>query len=431
MLKRLKMSSLDKVVREALRIIAAEAARLNQPVYIVGGIVRDLLLGRASRDLDIVVEGRGISLARAFARRTAGVLTVHERFLTATVVCPSGLAVDFATARKEHYAHPGDLPVVTESGMRDDLFRRDFTINALAAQMNSRGQLTLVDYFDGLKDLQDGKVRILHEASFQDDPTRILRAIRFEQRFGFRFDRRTLNLLKAAIKGNFPARVKAERYFAEWRNILSEPDVVRCLRRMAHLRALDRLFFGLKIDCRVLKQVIKNIRELSTMPCYQSSDWQAVLLLSFLAGFPAQAIEKILPSLPLTREERDLVRFLPQVKDLRRILRYRKLRASQIYQILLPVNLKIIFFIRTTTSDNIVNARIDEYLAKTRYCHLSMNGRDVMQIKLGISGKEIGQLLARLLLERIDGHLPSRPAQMRRARQLLLTTKPDCEEEAL
>jgi tRNA nucleotidyltransferase (CCA-adding enzyme) len=178
----------------------------------VGGFVRDLLLEHPSLDFDLVVEGNAIVLARALARRLGGRVTSHSRFGTAKwhlegpasgdspcKLSVAGLhAVDLVTARTEFYTHPTALPVVERGSIKLDLHRRDFTINTLALRLDGRHYGELHDYWGGLDDLRSGLVRVLHSLSFVDDPTRILRAARFEQRFGFRIEERTMQLLMEA-----------------------------------------------------------------------------------------------------------------------------------------------------------------------------------------------------------------------------------------
>ncbi|MBM3252498.1 MAG: hypothetical protein FJZ11_06970, partial [Candidatus Omnitrophica bacterium] len=193
----MKVNKLDKLPRarlNLLRQIGEFAQENNYLAFVVGGVVRDLYLSRKNLDLDIVIEGDGIDFARKLSKKFNAEITKHERFNTAVLILPNGMKIDIAMARKEVYEYPGALPKVSPGRIIDDLHRRDFSINAMAIDITPGGFGTLIDFFDGLKDLKDKKIKVLHDSSFIDDPTRILRAIRFEQRFKFNLDEQTFDL---------------------------------------------------------------------------------------------------------------------------------------------------------------------------------------------------------------------------------------------
>ena len=193
---------------------AAEGA----PLYLVGGAVRDLLLGRRRDDVDVVVEGD----AAAVARRLGGEAVEHERFATAKATLGE-VEIDLASARAESYPAPGALPEVRPAGLHEDLARRDFTVNAMALPL--QGEPELIDPHSGRPDLQAGLLRILHERSFVDDPTRALRAARYAARFGFQLEKRTAELLRQADLGT----VSGDRRAAELLRLALEPQAARGL----------------------------------------------------------------------------------------------------------------------------------------------------------------------------------------------------------
>lgn len=207
----------------------------------VGGVVRDLLLGQKTVDLDIVVEGEGIPFAQDLAGRLQARLKSHERFGTATLIFPDGLRVDVATARTEVYDRPAALPRVTPGSIRDDMGRRDFTINAMAASLMPGEFGRLLDDFRGLRDLREGRIRVLHEKSFLDDPTRIFRAVRFESRLGFRIVRSTRALIDEALSLRILDGLEDYRVATELRLILEEPEPAAPVRRLAELGVFDAL----------------------------------------------------------------------------------------------------------------------------------------------------------------------------------------------
>ncbi|HZC80214.1 MAG TPA: hypothetical protein VE222_00600, partial [Nitrospiraceae bacterium] len=210
-----------------LREIGELADAMDASAYLVGGLVRDLLLGHTNLDMDIAVEGNGMTFARRVADQYGAGLKVFDRFATALVVFPDGFKLDVATARRESYAHPTALPTVKPSSIKDDLYRRDFTINTLAIRLNASHFGELVDFYGGQHDLERKVIRVLHAHSFVDDPTRVFRAIRFEQRFGFHIEKRALTLLKEAAASDLVRRLSSPRLRNEVMRLLSEQDPTR------------------------------------------------------------------------------------------------------------------------------------------------------------------------------------------------------------
>jgi tRNA nucleotidyltransferase (CCA-adding enzyme) len=226
--------------KQLLALARAIAAELESPVYLVGGAVRDLLATGDLRDLDLVVEGDGIELGRQLAERLDGELRVHSRFLTAEVVGRE-LTADIVTARRETYPEPAALPVVSPGDLRDDLARRDFTVNSMAYPLASELAGELIDPFGGLQDLERNTLRVLHERSFFDDPTRILRAVRLGSRLGMSMEPGTLALAVAAVKSGAFEPLSASRLRQELRLLLDAPEGIEGLRRLEGLGFLSYL----------------------------------------------------------------------------------------------------------------------------------------------------------------------------------------------
>ncbi len=243
-----------------VRTIAREANRMGYSLYFVGGFVRDLLLGYPVKDLDLVVEGDAIALAKRLARKYGGRVVSHRRFGTAKWILKEGEGsrdplieaeglpphIDLVTARTEFYEQPSALPTVEQSNIKLDLHRRDFTINTLAIALDEDRYGQLLDFYGGLRDLQEGLIRVLHNLSFVEDPTRILRAIRFEQRLGFRLESRTHELLLESLE--LLNRVSGERLRHELELILAEPKADRMLLRLDELRVLRHIDPALFFD---------------------------------------------------------------------------------------------------------------------------------------------------------------------------------------
>lgn len=214
MLEKLR-KSLPEATYNILREISFLADREGYKVYLVGGLVRDMLLEKSSADLDIVVEGDGIDFARLVAETYEGNLAVYERFGTANVVIDGYLKLDIATARTEFYEYPAALPQVETSTLKQDLYRRDFTINAMAISLNYSTIGTFVDYYNGREDLEKRQIRVLHNLSFVEDPTRIMRALRFAVRYEFTLEEETQGFARKAIEDGVFENLSYRRIWQE------------------------------------------------------------------------------------------------------------------------------------------------------------------------------------------------------------------------
>ncbi len=232
---------LPKKVVGLLKEFGKVADTLGYGIYLVGGLVRDILLKYENLDVDIVIEGNGIQFAREFAKHHTVRVRSHQKFGTAVLIFPDDFKVDVATARIEYYKSPGAPPIVETSSLKLDLYRRDFTMNTLAVSLGKRSFGTLIDYFGAQKDIKDKALRVLHNLSFVEDPTRMLRAIRFEQRFGFTIGKLTLALMKTAAKMDWTDSQASRRMLWELRLILKEADPISALER---LKEFDLLKFA-------------------------------------------------------------------------------------------------------------------------------------------------------------------------------------------
>jgi tRNA nucleotidyltransferase (CCA-adding enzyme) len=219
------LSRLNPKSLALVRSIGLLASDQGVAAYLVGGPVRDLMLDLPNLDLDIAVEGSGIRLAEAWASQHRGaVVTRYPAFKTATVRLADGRLIDFATARREIYARRGAYPSVKASGIREDLFRRDFTINAMAIAIGPETWGKVIDPLGGQADLKARILRVLHDKSFLDDATRILRAARFTARLGLKVDAKTLKLLRSAIKIKVLDTIRPQRYLKDFNKLLKEPN---------------------------------------------------------------------------------------------------------------------------------------------------------------------------------------------------------------
>ena len=234
-LKSLTKERVDKDIFKYLESIAQVGDRLNLSVYVVGGFVRDLLLNIPNLDIDIVVEGEGIPFAACLAEEFGGRVTSHEKFGTSVVIFPDGYRIDVATARMEYYKHPGALPTVEKSSLKSDLFRRDFTVNSMAVKLTGANAYCLIDFFNGERDLRSKEIHVLHSLSFIEDPCRLFRAIRFEQRFDFTMGKQAEAFMCSTIKKRLVDSLSGTRLFNEIKILLNEKCPIDCIRRMQGL----------------------------------------------------------------------------------------------------------------------------------------------------------------------------------------------------
>ncbi|MDR1037239.1 MAG: CBS domain-containing protein [Deltaproteobacteria bacterium] len=245
-------------VHALLRELGEEARAHGVSLYLVGGTVRDLIMLKQIRDLDMTVTGELGGFIRAQAERLKGELKSHPRFKTATLVLPDGMKMDFSSARVEYYEYPGALPVVRHASIQLDLQRRDFTINTLAVSLDPADFGKLLDYYRGYQDVKDGLIRVLHSLSFVEDPTRAFRALRFERRLGFRISRMTGGLITNAVSGGFMKNLSLRRLMGELKLICGEEDPGAIFERMAGFGLLRCLSADLRVTRRHL-DLFKNV----------------------------------------------------------------------------------------------------------------------------------------------------------------------------
>ncbi|HBZ57519.1 MAG TPA: polya polymerase, partial [Syntrophobacteraceae bacterium] len=403
---------LPRDIIELLRKVGELAAEMGYQAYAVGGFIRDLLLRRPNFDIDIVVEGDGIEFARTFAERHKVRARSHKKFNTAVLVFPDGRKMDVATARMEYYQYPAALPVVEFGSLKMDLYRRDFTINTLAVALNPDSFGQLVDFFGGQRDIKEKVVRVLHNLSLVEDPTRILRAIRFEQRFGFRIGKQTASLIRNAVKMNLLQKMGGHRLFHELQHIFTEADPLSSIRRMAEFGVLSVLSPEIRLDPRMeglfvrLKESISWYR-LSFLSEELELWW--VYLLGLAARMKRESAQDFAERLELpTHTEERLLWALHQSQELLNgFFQLRQIRPSDIYRALQPFKVEELLFMMARTQREEARRSISHYFHKFRDIKSELKGRD-LQV-LGIEpGPVYRQILDELLDARLNGKVHSR-----------------------
>ncbi len=404
------LGRLDKRVGVVIHKIGHEADQKGVAVYLVGGTVRDVILGRAHWDVDIVMESNAISFAQDLAQKWGIQVQIYQEFGTATLSWPWGLRVDCASARREYYPQPGALPIVSQGTLRDDLFRRDFTINAMAIAINRNHCGQLIDECGGLSDLYRKKIRILHEDSFIDDPTRILRAIRFEQRLHFHIEEQTLRLLKQALRKKVFDKVKPPRYFTEFKKMLSQEEPLAYLRRLQSLGAMPCIDPAWRVDFGLLARVQRRARRLSGIR------WLMCLMASAQA-VNGRKLEGILRKFQLNKETVESVVQASRSVRLLRKLATADLSRSGVYRILKPLHRETVVYLRMRASERKIMQRIDRYLRYDALAKLDINGQDLQDMGLK-PGKAMGAILEKILYRKIDGLAQGQKAQREAVRKL-------------
>ena len=300
--------------RSLLDAVAEVAAEQRADVYLVGGMVRDLLLGRHNEDVDLVVEGDGIAFADALVQRVGGRCHAHRPFLTAVITLPDGHSVDVASARTEFYRTPAALPEVATSLIRQDLFRRDFTVNALAIRLSGERHGYLVDFFGGRKDLDRREIRVLHSLSFIDDPTRAIRAVRYARRLGFTVASDTRHLIGTAITEEVFDRLSGQRLRRELEQLLAEPHPTPSIALLAELGLLPALSPDLEWSEEIRLYLLDVEGQLAWLRLEELGDvpepW-FLFLGALLLSAPEGAAERLADRLQLTGDRHRRMAELP------------------------------------------------------------------------------------------------------------------------
>lgn len=382
-------------------------------VYVVGGVVRDLLLRHVTLDLDLAVEGDGIAFARAVSDRYRAGLAVFERFATARLAFPDGLKMDIATTRRESYAQPAVLPTVKPASIEEDLYRRDFTINAIAMQLNPGQFGRLLDAYGGQRDLRARTIRVLHAGSFQDDPTRIFRAIRFEQRFGFRLERTTLHLLAQAASTNLIQQLSGPRLQNEILLLFAEHDPVRAIARLAQLKLLRflhrRLCYTANVK-RVITAVPKALVWWARRFPDSVIDRPIVYLMALSSESSPVVVAAMIRRLALSRERAKNVSAGGSRVDraLKRLTNKGTVRPSQVYRLFIDLSdeaLVLLLAKQVSMQHGVRLSLLRRYLVayvKNRTVKTALRGRDLQTMGLK-PGPQYRTILGKLLDARIDG----------------------------
>ena len=391
-----------------LRLAGEVAQAEDQRLYLVGGAVRDLLLGRPNLDFDLVVEGDAPRLARQLARASREKVVTHPRFGTAKF-SRSDLSIDLVTARSESYLRPGALPEVEPGTIQDDLARRDFSINAMAIHLVPASFGQLFDPQGGRTDLEQRLIRILHPKSFIDDATRILRALRYEQRLGFQLEENTEKLLRQ--HKSMLDTISGDRIKHEVELILEEEKPERILHRAEELGVLQALHPSLKGD-GWLAERFRHARQLAPSP------FSFIYLSLLLYHLTEEELERFIARLNIVGGLALILRHTMRLKADFPALAVPDLPRSGVYRLLRQYTQEAITACVLACDSPAVRSRLDLYLTDLRYVKLFLDGEDLKQMGLA-PGPRLGKMLGALLEAKLDNKVSTREEEEALVRQWL------------
>ncbi|MFP4466416.1 MAG: CBS domain-containing protein [Candidatus Goldiibacteriota bacterium] len=403
-----KMSEkLDKEIYVLIKKIGELADDFGVNVYLVGGIVRDLFLQEKDMDIDITVEGDGMKFAEFLADNFGGAYKGFERFKTAKVFLADGKRIDITSARAEFYEFPAALPEIEFTPIRYDLYRRDFTINAMAVQINKNVFGRFTDYFNGYRDLEEGVIRTLYNMSFIDDPTRIMRAVRFEQRLNFKIEENTLRFINETIKYNIFEGLSGERIRDEIFILLNEENPLKPMKRLQELNVLSKLSRQWKID-PVVEGYFRKIKRIA--PGIKPLELYFTVLVYNLSE---EAAGRLAGRLKLNTRCRRIMEHCKQdEKKVFAALHKKSVKNSRIYELLKKYDRETLwYFMAVCESEYVVN-RIEMYIEKLRFVSIETTGRELK--KMGIKpGPEYTEILSRITEAKLDGKLKTKKDELK------------------
>ncbi|SES70253.1 tRNA nucleotidyltransferase (CCA-adding enzyme) [Natronincola peptidivorans] len=402
-----KILNLSKEISDLLKTTGGLADTLGKKVYVVGGFVRDLLLNRENFDIDFVIEGDGISFAERLNETLSGTLMTHKEFGTASITLANGSVLDIVSARREYYEYPAALPTVEKSSIWNDLFRRDFTINCMAIQINIANFGKLIDFFGGLEDIRNKRIRVLYNLSFIEDPTRIFRAIRFASRLDFEIEEQTKSFIMEAIKDHMLTKVTNDRVREEMAQIFTDKGVSKSIFLMKSFN----IFTAIHSDLNITNETITKIDNLwSTIEKFhrfdnKKIDIQLLVIMQLFHSFPlnklSEAIQKFLNNkqgivnIQIALKEKEKV-YTSLLKD--------DIDKYTIYSILHNHCLESLIFYYNDCTEYYIKHYIMYYMINLKNIKLKVTGRDLLN--LGIQpGPIYKKILDTILKSKVMGEI--------------------------
>ncbi|MFV1950415.1 MAG: CBS domain-containing protein [Nitrospinota bacterium] len=414
--KDLMLKRLPEHILKLFKVIAHAADKKGYPVYVVGGFVRDILMRLENLDIDIVVEGDGIALAGEIAKELSGRIRSHEKFGTAVVILADGFKVDVATARAEYYKYPAALPIVELSSIKMDLYRRDFTINALAIKLNGKDANNLIDFFGGQRDLKEKMIRVLHNLSFVEDPTRVFRAIRFEQRFNFTIGRQTQTLLENAVKRGLFNRLSGARLYGEIVQMLKEKEPLRSIKRMSEfdlLRFIHPLVSLTDETHNLLREIAEVTAWYNLLFLEDNAEIWFVYLMGLFDRLNLEELREAVINLSISARYADRLINGKEMaeKAMAELSEGHNLTPSQTYKILHPLSLEVLLFLMSGIEEEKIRRHISLYLIKLKSVEIDVSGEDLIEIGL-TPGPLFRSILDAIKEAKLNGRLMTKKEEL-------------------
>ncbi|MFQ5560497.1 MAG: CBS domain-containing protein, partial [Nitrospinota bacterium] len=403
---------LTQDLADLLKTVAQAADEVGLNVNLVGGFVRDLFLRIDNTDIDIVVEGDGIAFSQHFANKVEGRVRSHSKFGTAVVVLPDGKKVDVASTRIEYYERPAALPMVEMSSQKHDLFRRDFTINSLSIRLNGSEAGKLVDYFGGQRDLKERVINVMHNLSFVDDPTRVFRAIRFEQRFNFSLGKQTLSLLKSAVRRDLFHHLSGARLFVELVTMLKEKEPVRMVRRMNALGLLRFIHPKLTFT-KQGEELFLGISEAASWYhlLYLGNDPEVwfIYLLGLIDSLNDSEVDEFFQSLNVPEKYVKRLRAARAdvFSSLATLSAEKNMSRGRIYEILNGVAVETLLFLTAKAGKEWIKKDVSLFITHLNYVKTELTGADLIDLGLK-KGPEVGRALVMIKEAKLNGIIRSK-----------------------
>ena len=403
---------LPKQIMKTLIQLGEVANALNCRAYVVGGFVRDLFLYRKNEDIDVVIEGNGIAFAKTFAKKFGARTHTHIKFGTAVIIFPEGFKIDVASARMEYYQFPASLPIVEMSSIKMDMFRRDFTINTLAIQLNPDKFGRLIDFFSGQKDIKDKVLRVLHNLSFVEDPTRVFRALRFEQRFGFTIGKLTSSLIDNAVKMDFFKRLSGKRVYTELKLILKEENPTPAILRLQDYDLLNVIHPAIKIEADLtgLLNTTKKVTDWHDLLFIDESyERWTVYFMTLIRHCDLKATNEICRHLTVAPRHAKMFAEtrIQAERHLSRLENRKRMRNADIFNLLGGFKTEVILYMMVCAMSEITRKRISLYQTQLRNVSITISGKDL--VKLGLPpGPLFGNILQSLIEAKLNGLVKTR-----------------------
>ena len=414
-----KLQRINKDHLKLLSDIGIVAENSDLKAYLVGGMIRDILLGYDNLDIDIVVENNAQALAEALVKKfpNCELSAKHDKFHTAKVIFNingNKIPVDLASTREEIYKHPAALPTVSISDLKNDLIRRDFTINALAVSILPHDFGEVVDLFHGLDDLKDKKIRILHDLSFIDDPTRMIRAVRFAVKLGFEIESKTKKLLEQAVNSgdfdNLIQKIRGDRVRIEIRYLFNLTNIKNAVNMLIDTKIFNLI--SIDLNFAVMDELWNATKYI---PGKHENLWLIYSAL-FMRNLDDEKKLNIMKNLQLSGNEISIV--CKGFEAYNSLINSQKTDSVSVYKILRDLSKESLILTESLAVNDKILPFIQEYLERTSKIKLEITGQDL--IAMGIKeGKQLGDILNKILEIKINKPLMKKDSEIEEAKKLL------------